>query len=259
MDMETPHSDNPGHGRMQDNVTHVVKDNPRGPSMASDPAKALGAPHPGMATMAAAHDLKPPAVAAGALAMAPFKEPSGDGGKPPRHEGDMRPHDTPGTDAQSQGYLRLRVRVSGDQMRIVGAARVEGPLAHSDRFVGEHAYEVMLDGRMLSREGLPDIGVSRSYPRPDGVEHNITPRTTVEFNVRVPLGVVADSAMARMRVSLYRFPDATPRTIVGTLTAQLGPQAMVVARIDGLATARIEEPALEQLRKLLPAAFKASR
>ena len=257
--MDTPRHDNPGQGRMQDDVTRIVKDNPRGPSMATEPAKAPAAQRAGMAPMAAAHDLKPPSVTAGAHAMAPFKESSGDGGKPPRHDGDMRPHETPGVDAQRQGYLRLRVRVSGDQMRIVGVARVEGPLAHSDRFVGEHAYEVTLDGRMLSREGLPDIGVSRSYPRPDGVEHNITARTTVEFNVRVPLGVIADSALARMRVSLYRFPDATPKLIVGTLTAQLGPQATMVARIDGLTNARIDEPALEQLRKLLPAAFRTSR
>lgn len=258
--MGNPISRDPGAGKLQDGATKVVVDRPRGAAMHADPPKAPSVAIAGLAAMAAADAVKPPpAVIAGALVMPAFREaPATDPARPPKIEGEMKPFDQPG-DAQRTGYIRLRVRVTNDQMRIVGARRVEGPLVQTSDFVGEHVYEVLLDGKMVAREGLPDIGVSRSYPRPGEMEHHVTERPTVEFNVRLPLDRVPANALSRVRLSLFRLPDGAPRTVTGLVAEQLGQQARLVARIDGLTQARIEPQALEILRTTFAPSFTPPR
>lgn len=154
----------------------------------------------------------------------------------------------------SDGYVRLRVRVTDDRMRILSAQNVEGPLAQPQSIIGQHAYEVTLDGERVAAEGIPDVGLQRSFPRPGQHEHHVTELTSFEFNVRVPRASVPNVALERLQINLYRFPDATPKAIAGKarLSQQLGPQAHVVARIEGLRTQYIDPVAIEHFGKIFP-------
>lgn len=256
MVIEDPIKDNPA-GKFQDGATPAITDNPHLGRMAAEMAGAQARPAADRPVMVAVNaEIRPQAPASDARVME--KTPANPQGSTPA---------TPSADMQARpqlaeaadGYLRLRVRVTEGRMRIVGAQTVDGPLALSPSFVGQHAYEVMLDGRPIALEGLPDLGVSRSYPRPDQHEHHITARPTYEFNVRVPRSQLPADALGRLHVTLFRFPDASPKTAMGSMTRQFGQQATVVAVIEGVREEHLEAPALEQLKRLFPSSFQGPR
>jgi hypothetical protein len=244
-------------GRIQDGIQAAIIDNPTGPRMAMEPVKEPLRARPGLAAMPAKMPDKPQGTAEGQRVMLAFKPPAATDAPPTaKPTGEMKMRSGEQIEQQGAGYLRLRIRVTDSSMRIVAAQRVDGPLSLPDSFVGEHAYEVTLDGKLVAREGIPDIGVSRSFPRPGTLEHFVTERPTTEITMRVPLDRVPETALARLRLSLFRLPDALPRTVTGTLAEQLGQQARVVARIETLSQARIEPAAFEVLRKLAPKVFE---
>lgn len=251
MIIENPIKDNPK-GHFQEGAAPALIDNPHLRRMSAEVTGAPSKPTSGRPVMAANAEIRPPAVVPGARIMEPFKPPADRQGS--THSGDMKARPEP-ADQAAQGYLRFRVRVTDNRMRIVGAQAVDGPLAQSPSFVGEHAYEVTLDARPIALEGLPDLGVSRSYPRPDYHEHHITARPTYEFNVRVPRSLLPGDALNRVHVTLYRFPDASPKTADAAVAKQFGQQASVVAAIEGVREEHVEAPALEQLKRLFPSAF----
>lgn len=257
--MGTPLRPEPS-GKIQDASTKLVIDNPSAPSMIAEPMKEPLRPRPGLSAMATKVPDAPLIATDGRQVMLAFN-PSATGGGAEDHtpKGAMKSRDGEGTDQPGAGYIRLRVRVTDGEMRIVGAQRVEGPLLQPTTFTGEHAYEVTLDGLLVAREGIPDMGVSRSYPRPGSVEHHVAERPTTELNIRVPLDRVPAAALGRLRLSLFRFPDALPRTITGTISQQLGRQALVVARVEALSQGRIEPDALKELQRLAPKAFVSPR
>jgi hypothetical protein len=235
------------------------------PRMAKDPAKeplrpAVGRAGHVLAAMPAKFEAASERVAAGPndRVMAPFiigperASAATNGEKPMLPQKEMEHHAIPGTPAD--GYVRMRVRVTDDRMRIVSVQHVEGPLAQPDSIVGQHAYEVTLDSNRLSAEGIADIGVQRSYPRPGQHEHHIAQLPSFEFNVRVPRSALPEGALDRLRINLYRFPDASRRSIAGTalLSQQLGPQVSVVARIEGLKAQHVDPIAIEQFTKVFP-------
>jgi hypothetical protein len=252
MIIDNPIKDNPA-GKFQEGAAPALTDNPHMSRMT--PAELTGTavrPVAGRPVMAAVNaDIRPTAIAAGARAMEkPPATPQA--ATPATPSGAMKARPEPAEPA-AQGYVRLRVRVTDNRMRIVGAQTVEGPLAQSPSFVGQHAYEVMLDAKPIALEGLPDLGVSRSYPRPDQHEHHITDRPTYEFNVRVPRSLLPGDALSRVQVTLFKFPDASPKTATASVARQFGQQASVVAAIaGGVREEHIEAPALEQLKKLFP-------
>jgi hypothetical protein len=169
-----------------------------------------------------------------------------------RPQKEMQPHTIAAT--RADGYVRMRVRVTDDRMRILNVTSVEGPLAQPTSIVGEHAYEVTLDNNQLAAEGIADIGVQRSYPRPGEHEHHMTELTSYEFNVRVPRSALPEGAVERLNINLYRLPDAKPKPIQGAalLSRQLGPQAQLVARIEGLRPEHIDPAAIDQFTKVFP-------
>lgn len=168
----------------------------------------------------------------------------------------MRPRSDDGRDHSASGYLRLRIRVAGDRMQIVGARVVDGPLSVSASFVGEYACEIVLDAVAIAVEGLPDVGVSRSYPRPGQHEHHFGTRHVFEFNMRIPKAALARDALQRLHITLYRFPDASVKHVVGSLSRAYGQQARVVARIEGVRAQDVEGQAREELERLFPASLQ---
>jgi hypothetical protein len=152
------------------------------------------------------------------------------------------------------GYVRFRVRVSADRMRILNVQTIEGPLELPQSIVGHHAYDVTLDGQRLSTEGIPDLGVQRSFPRPGQNEHHVTELPSFEFNVRVPRASLPEGALGRLQINLYRFPDATKKQVAGAapLSRQLGPLSHVIAKIEGIQAIHLDPAAAEQVSKLFP-------
>jgi hypothetical protein len=82
----------------------------------------------------------------------------------------------------------------------------------------------------------------------------VTELQSFEFNVRVPRAALHEAALDRLQIQLYRFPDALRKPIAGNarLSQQLGPQARVVARIEGLRAQHLDPNAIEQFHKIFP-------
>ena len=186
--------------------------------------------------------------------MSPFhsKEPA-EPGTPKEGSQDMKGH--PGTaeiQSSGQGYLRLRMRVAGDRLSVVDVQQVQGPLVQSGSVAGEYAYEVQLDAKPLAAEGILDVGVSRSFPRPGTNEHFITQRSTFEFNVRLPRAEVPDASIPRLSIVVYRFADTSPKMIQGRISAQPGLQAHPVAQLQGIQIEALEPALREKFQKVFP-------
>lgn len=167
--------------------------------------------------------------------------------------GEMKPH--PSSTAGAGGresYLRLLVRVVRDRMTIVRAVEVDGPLALPRQAAGGHVYEVTLDGRTVAADGLPDLGVSRSLPRPGEHEHHIAERATFEFNVRIPRDALRTESIGRLSLALFRFADSGPKKLEGGIAAAFGSQARRVAAIETLRSDALAPVAREQLDRLFP-------
>jgi hypothetical protein len=160
---------------------------------------------------------------------------------------DQQPHGG-GTERQGSAdsgnsgpqYVRLRIRLRGDQMSVLDSHLVDGPLGQVTGFPGTNAYEVTLDGRLLHAGALPDLGVQRSFPNPDGPRlqqgHFMTERDVVEFMARVPAEELTPESIGRVRVTLHRVTEEAraPRLGDEPLAQQFERQLRPVAELDGL-------------------------
>jgi hypothetical protein len=199
---------------------------------------------------------QPPAIVASGPVMQPFK-PGESVSAATSGTGDMKPYLRVADDptAVRESYLRLRVRVVHGQMSIVGITSVDGPLAVRPDIVGAHAYQLVLDGKPIVTEGIPDVGVQRSYPRPGEHEHFVTERQVFEFTARVARTAVPADALQRVSMTLFRFPDASPKPIQGLIAQQFGPRAVSVAHLPALPETAFEADARVQARQLFPKSF----
>jgi hypothetical protein len=242
----------------QDGALKPIADNPRLPSMPVDPAGEAPRGTTGATMMPKIKEAVNMGAKSGKRTMEPFT-PGGANSAAPNAKPatEMKPRPLAAVADVKQGYLLLRARAINDKIQIISAKAVEGPLAQPTSLVGQHTYEIVLDAQRLQAEGIPDLSVSRSYPRPGQHEHHITERKVFEFNIRIPLSVVPSNALDRIKINLYRFSDALPKAIPGTalLSAQYGKQAQIVATLDGIRAERIEPSALDQLKVIFPSAF----
>jgi len=253
--MEKPTNDQGKPGGLQDDAAHQIADNPHLQRMAPDPSR--GVPS-GRSTMPHEVDAEAHGAAEGRV-MASFEPTEKTTVERAAPKTEMQPRQPQSSSPSSEGYIRLRVRVTDDRIQIVSAHSVEGPLVLPPTIVGEHVYEVALDAKQLSMEGIPDIGVSRSFPRPNQDEHHFGTRPTIEFNVRIPRSQLPPDALSRVRLTLYRLPDPSPKNIVGMVNKHFGDQARVVASVEGLRDEHLAGSAREQLRRLFPSSFAPSK
>jgi hypothetical protein len=142
--------------------------------------------------------------------------------------GDQKPRGTRGgrKSPEREQYVRLRVRLSQGRLSIVDSHLVDGPLGQATGFPGGNAYEVTLDDRLLHAGALPDLGVQRSFPNPQGPPeqrgHYITERSVYEFTARVPADELTPDTIGKIAVRLHRVKDEAHAARIGD--APLGEQ-----------------------------------
>lgn len=173
--------------------------------------------------------------------------------KPPRQT-------TPARRAAKQakeGYVRLRVLVQNDELSVVGAKFVEGPLAPVETLHPGLAYEVMLGSRRVGAGAIVDAGVRRSFPDPQGRPglegHHITEVSSYEIAVRVPAQKFSISALPKARIMLYRWRGtAAAMPVAGrSLKAQLKGRVDTIATLNGIRMSLLSRQAQAELREAL--------
>ena len=154
-----------------------------------------------------------------------------------------------------EGYVRLRVHVDEDgATSIVDSHFVNSALAQPSTIHGNFVYEVTEGEKRLHLDSIPDLGVYRSFVNPDGPleerQHHIYELKTYEFDVRVPARELAEAALPKVAITLYRVKDARPVMPAGIrpLHVQYHRELREVARLDGV-PAKILPEAVQKLRQ----------
>ncbi|HYN29151.1 MAG TPA: hypothetical protein VES95_04685 [Dermatophilaceae bacterium] len=164
------------------------------------------------------------------------EEPSGAGGGA---SGPPDPART-GVGAAQEGYVRMRIRVSGDRLTVLDSHLVEGPLAQAQGFSGPNAYDVTLGDRLLHAGSLPDLGTQRSFVNPGGPPeqrgHHLRERDTFEFSARVPAAELTRETLASVAVRLHRVKEGVRADRLGPapLDQQFRREVRPVAELVGL-------------------------
>jgi hypothetical protein len=157
----------------------------------------------------------------------------------------------------SEGYVRLQMRVDNGVMSVVDAREVAGPLARPSSVANGFLYEVAQGARQVGVGAIPDLGISRSYPRPPGAPgqagHHITVESSCEFAVRVQRQSLSLQALPRTRVVLYQVMGDVPipASGAGLLGAQFGRELQAIAHLDGIHLDRLPETVQNSLRSAL--------
>ena len=197
------------------------------------------------------------------------EEPKADRGKqrrmPPFRKSTARTPKTEYPDQQErksaaerpQGYVRLRVRVQDNELYVVGAQAVEGPLVERTKLHGALAYEVTMGSKLLAADAVPDVGVRRSFPDPSGDPerrgHFVTPLESYELNVRVPKEDVSLASLPQLDIALYRVKEevARPLTAAGPIGPQFERELRPVAQMKGIRREDLAPPVREELEKAI--------
>jgi hypothetical protein len=146
-----------------------------------------------------------------------------------------------------EGYVRLRLRVQGDQVTVIDSHLVEGPLSQPTSFQGAGAYEVTSGGRLVHAESVPDLGVQRSFQNLEGPPeqrgHYMRQRDVLEFMARVPAEELTPETLAGIRVTLHRVeePSVVPQVGTAPLAEQLEGRVRPIAVLVGLPESALPE------------------
>ncbi len=108
-------------------------------------------------------------------------------------------------DEQGEGYLRLVIEVEGDDLRLIDAAVVEGPLVQTD-LTGQMAYEALVRGRRVAADAFDDLSRQRGFAPPDdpAVGHSDTELSKYQFVARIPRSEVTTEELADLEITLLR-------------------------------------------------------
>ncbi len=201
---------------------------------------------------------KPPRATRGADAAKkpPFKpgrvhRPSAESGSAPISDQKPPRRRRARTGGGGEQYIRMRVRVRGDQLSIVDSHLVDGPLGQTSGFSGPNAYEVTLGDRLLHAGSLPDLGVQRSFGNPEGPPeqrgHHFTERRTYEFMARVPADEVTPETIGNIALRLHRIKEEarsdrpSPEPLAQRFVREVRPVAELVGLPESVLPAAIEE------------------
>jgi hypothetical protein len=153
--------------------------------------------------------------------------------------------------AAPEQYVRLRIRVRGDQLSVVDSHLVDGPLGQVNGFPGSNAYEIRLGDRLLHAGALPDLGIQRSFVAPNAPKgqrvHHITERDVFEFSARVAAHEITRETIGNIVVRLYRVKGEawSERLTTHPLDVQFAREMRAVSELRGLPEAALPQ-AIEQ-------------
>ena len=186
------------------------------------------------------------------------------GGDPPHRSDQVRSqyHPEPG----GEQYVRLTVRVEGDQMSIVDSHLVAGPLAETTVFQAGFAYEVLAGDRRLHAGSIPDLATFRSFVNPKGKgaqrAHHTYQLSNYEFEARVPLAQLRDADLSKIAVALYRVKQADHVGVLPvmlsrrSLAAQREHQFREMGRVEGMPDWALPSGFASSVRQTRPTAKK---
>jgi hypothetical protein len=153
----------------------------------------------------------------------------------------QRPRSGAGSGRPAEQYVRLRVRVRGDQLTVLDSSLVDGPLSAPTTLHGAAVYEVTTGDRLVHAAAVPDLGQEqRSFPNPEGPPdqrgHHFTGRASGEFSVRIPAAELTAETIGAVQVRLHRLAGPVSGVRVGAppLHAQLSGGVEPVAELTGL-------------------------
>ena len=158
---------------------------------------------------------------------------------------------------KTERYVRMRVRVRGDEVEVVGAWSVEGPLVAQEKLHAGLAYEVAVGESQVATGSIPDVGVRRSFPppEPDGEMkgHHIEEVPSYEFPVRIPQPDLPVRSLPKLRITVYRIKGEVPaESLSGApLERQFAEELRPVAELKGLRLKDLPDDVQEQLKKAL--------
>jgi hypothetical protein len=155
--------------------------------------------------------------------------------------------------APQERYVRMRVRVRGDQLEVADSWVVESPLSRPERLHPGLVYEVAVGGEQVTFGSIPDAGVRRSFPPEEPTDevkgHHIEELPSYEFPVRIPQQALSARALPEMRISVYRIKGPVPeqRALPMPLLDQFPTELRPVAELRGLRLDELPESVQEVL------------
>ena len=167
---------------------------------------------------------------------------------------EMQPLEAKPVAGTGEHYVRLRVRVEGDQMEVVGAKLVEGPLVRPERLHAGLVYEAAAGNKLVDVDALLDVGVQRSFPpAPEGerMAHHIRELPSYEFAVRIPQQELSERALRKLRISVYRVKGRVPdERITGyALLEQFPAELRLVAELEGVRVDDLPDRVQAEIKK----------
>lgn len=157
---------------------------------------------------------------------------------------------------KDEGYVRLRLRVQGDKISVVGARTVEGPLLTPEKIHSGLIYETSYDRKRIGFGWIADAAESRSFPPKDpapGQEgHHVTELSSFEFNARITKEEFAKANLSDVEISVYRVKEEPPNESFSSdkLGEQFSRELREVAYLKGINLNKLNDDDKKELQKL---------
>lgn len=143
--------------------------------------------------------------------------------------------------------VRLRLRITRGQVSVVAVHAVPGVLPAPDRLDYGLAYEIRNGARRVAVGSVPDVGMRRSYPDPQGRAgmqgHHLQELESIEVNLRLPQREFSAASLSKLNVQLFRMKGQPPASAITTvaLAEQFKDFLRPVAELRGIDTAKLPE------------------
>jgi hypothetical protein len=138
------------------------------------------------------------------------------------------------------GSVRLRLRITNGRVSVIGVHAVPGVMPQPQRLDFGLAYEIKNGNRRVAVGTVPDVGMRRSYPDPEGRAgmqgHHLQALESIEVNLRLPQREFSAAALPRLNVQLFRMKSQPPAAHIAAmpLAQQYADQLRPVAELRGI-------------------------
>ena len=136
--------------------------------------------------------------------------------------------------------VRLRLRIVNGVASVISAHVVPGVMPAPERLDFGLAYEISVGTRRVAVGTVPDVGMRRSYPDPQGRAgmggHHLQELESIEVNLRLPQREFSQTNLSKLHVQLFRMksqPPAVPIT-AAPLVEQFRDHLRPVAELRGV-------------------------